>query len=296
PDTSSVDFGQADGHPGPTAPSQAPSPASDAASLSEAESEVADTQSQVVLNEDSFDTLVGCRPVSELFPGTLQLFIDVGTDGQVRAGDKVFFLGDLDEARERLPEICTERRTEWSQLYLRIRKPTYKGQDSMVRVMLCLRPYLCYFTGVHLVMNAEFNVNGLGPNAFYFDFPRLLFLCVEGEVDYDRTLLFPLHNLLHLNLKTKMHARNILNVLCWTKKLETLHVDYQDIHDTVIETGVAEVPPNANLPPIMYIRTSDPTAILPLLQGAEGTTRDLRLTVKTGSQIPSVVRELFTLH
>ncbi|KAI4521211.1 hypothetical protein K525DRAFT_170931, partial [Schizophyllum commune Loenen D] len=118
--TSSVDFGQADGHPGPTAPSQAPSPASDAASLSEAESEVADTQSQVVLNEDSFDTLVGCRSVSELFPGTLQLFIDVGTDGQVRAGDKIFFLGDLDGARERLPEICAERKTEWSQLYLRI--------------------------------------------------------------------------------------------------------------------------------------------------------------------------------
>ncbi|KAL1731711.1 hypothetical protein EV714DRAFT_190390, partial [Schizophyllum commune] len=115
-----VDVGQADGRQGPAAPFEAPPPASDTESLSGSESEVADTQSQAILSEDSFDTLVGCRPVSELFPGALQLFIDVGTDGQVRAGDKIFFLGDLDEARERLPEVCAEHKTEWSQLYLRI--------------------------------------------------------------------------------------------------------------------------------------------------------------------------------
>ncbi|KAL1692099.1 hypothetical protein GGG16DRAFT_11740, partial [Schizophyllum commune] len=117
---SGVVVGQVNGSQGPSAPFEAPTSAPDADSLSGFESEVADTQSQAVLNEDSLDTLVGCRPVSELFPGTLQLIIDVGTDGQVHAGDKIFFLGNLDEARKRLPEICTERRTEWSQLYLRI--------------------------------------------------------------------------------------------------------------------------------------------------------------------------------
>ncbi|KAL1692108.1 hypothetical protein GGG16DRAFT_124319 [Schizophyllum commune] len=132
-----VDVGQADGRHGPAAPFEAPPPASDTESLSGSESEVADTQSQAVLSEDSFDTLVGCRPVSELLPGTLQLFIDVGTDGRVRAGDKIFFLGDLDEARERLPEVCAERKTEWSQLYLRIRKPTSSIKMDMV---LILRP------------------------------------------------------------------------------------------------------------------------------------------------------------
>ncbi|KAL1660841.1 hypothetical protein GGF50DRAFT_129965 [Schizophyllum commune] len=115
-----AEVGQADGSQEPAAPFEAPPPASDVASLSDDDSEGSVIEPQAAPDEGPIDTLVSCRSTNEFCPGTLQLIVDVGTNGVVRTGDKLFFLGDFDEAIIRLPGICTARDTQWSKLHLRI--------------------------------------------------------------------------------------------------------------------------------------------------------------------------------
>ncbi|KAL1731708.1 hypothetical protein EV714DRAFT_271506 [Schizophyllum commune] len=177
-----------------------PSPPADDGSIDNPDSTAANAQAELTTEEDPIWTLIVCRPTSELFPGTLQLVIDVGTDGQVQNGDKVLFLGDLEGATSRLPGICAEREIEWSQLYLRIRKPVYKRQDSMLRVMDCLRPHLRCFLMVRFIMDEAHKIDS--SEHFRADFSRLLFLSVEGKVSKDRALLFPLNQLRYLNLSS----------------------------------------------------------------------------------------------
>uniref|UniRef100_D8QKZ5 Uncharacterized protein n=1 Tax=Schizophyllum commune (strain H4-8 / FGSC 9210) TaxID=578458 RepID=D8QKZ5_SCHCM len=115
-----ADVGQADGSQEPAAPFEALPSASDVASLSDDDSERSVMEPTAAPDEGPIDTLVSCRSTNEFCPGTLQLIVDVGTNGVVRTGDKLFFLGDFDEAINRLPSICTARDTQWSKLHLRI--------------------------------------------------------------------------------------------------------------------------------------------------------------------------------
>ncbi|KAL1676233.1 hypothetical protein EV122DRAFT_280348 [Schizophyllum commune] len=151
-----AEVGQADGSQEPAAPFEAPPPASDVASLSDDDSEGSVMKPQAAPDEGPIDTLVSCRSTNEFCPGTLQLIVDVGTNGVVRTGDKLFFLGDFDEAIIRLPGICTARDTQWSKLHLRTgQSEDRNGQDPMLRVLSCLRPFLRRFIGVHLVMDVD---------------------------------------------------------------------------------------------------------------------------------------------
>ncbi|KAL1676218.1 hypothetical protein EV122DRAFT_216904 [Schizophyllum commune] len=287
-----ADIDQETGRQGLIVPLEAPPPASNVASIGDYESQDVDTQAEVV--EDSILTLVGCRATSELCPGTLQLIIDVGTDRQVTTGDRLFFVGDLEQALQRLPGICAEREIEWSQLFLRIRKPVYKGQDSMLMIMRCLKPYLRYFLGVHLVMDYAHAVDC--SEQFEDDFGHLLFLFVEGEVSRDRLLLFPLYNLRHLKIKSKMNASGVLGILRRARMLDILQFDYQGRSGRERESRVEEVVYDTTSPPAMYIQADNVTTLLPLLRAAESTTTDLRLTLTDGRQTSSAIRALFSRH
>ncbi|KAL1731703.1 hypothetical protein EV714DRAFT_283234 [Schizophyllum commune] len=282
---------QETGHQGSTAPLEAPPPASNAAPIGDHEPQEADTQAEVV--EDPILTLVSCRATSELCPGNLQLIIDVGTDRQVTNGDRLFFVGDLEQAIEQLPTICAERAAEWSQLFLRIRKSNYKGQDAMLKVMHGLRSYLHCFIGVQLVMDERAVPVDLPEQAdFIDDFSRLLSFSVDGGVTLDRLFLFPLFNLRHLVIKSKMDIANMSAVLCRVKMLDVLHLDNRGAFDRLRGTRLADVSPDASIPPAMYIQADNPTALLPLLRAAGSVTTDLRLRV-SGGQVSSQVQDLF---
>ncbi|KAL1676240.1 hypothetical protein EV122DRAFT_216843 [Schizophyllum commune] len=220
------------------------------------------------------------RPTSELFPGTLRLVIDVGTDGEIHDGDKLLFLGDLDGALDRLPEICAERKIEWTHLYLRIRKPVYKGQDSMLKIMRCLRPYLRCFSGARLIMDEVLKIDAA--EHFRDDFARLLFLSLEGKATKEHALLFPLNQLRYLNLSSQMEFGEMIQVIYRSQMLDFLKLGYQKDHGhrhIAHSDAVITLPHHITFPYAMDITTNDTNSFLPSLRAAELTTTDLRLKV-----------------
>ncbi|KAL1754962.1 hypothetical protein FB107DRAFT_275334 [Schizophyllum commune] len=259
-----------------------PSLSAEDGSVDNPDSTAANAQAEFTTEDDPTWTLIVCRPTSELFPGTLQLVIDVGTDGQVQNGDKVLFLGDLEGATSRLPGICAEREIEWSQLYLRIRKPVYKRQDSMLRVMDCLRPYLRCFLMVRFIMDEAHHINSSGH--FRADFSRLLFLSVEGKASKDRALLFPLNQLRYLNLSSQMGVTEMFQIIAAAQKLDLLQLQHQkELANRHTTTAVpVALPQNVVFPPSMRITTNDPDSFLLCLRVAESTTTDLRLKMEGG--------------
>lgn len=54
---------------------------------------------------------------------------------------------------ERLPGVFEARKIQLNQLYLRI--GSRHGQNTMLRVVRSLKPYLCFFSLVHLNMIEE---------------------------------------------------------------------------------------------------------------------------------------------
>ncbi|KAL1692116.1 hypothetical protein GGG16DRAFT_52208 [Schizophyllum commune] len=286
-----ADVDQETGGHGPTVPLEVTSLASNAASIGDYESQDVDTQAE--LEEDPVLTLVSCRTTSELCPGTLQLIIDVGTDGSTDNGDILLFFGDFDVAIQRLPGICAEREIEWSHLFLRISN-NKRRQDSMMTIMGCLKPYLRCFIGVHLVMNARRELNGSDQNTFRDDFARLLSLCVEGNVTKNRLLLFPLYSLRQLTIKAKIDVAGILDILCRSKLLDVLQLDCRGGPRTtrVTHAAVAPLLQDAAFPPAIYLKVDDPTVYWVLLRSAESTTMDLRLTANS-SLCTDEIRHLF---
>ncbi|KAL1754957.1 hypothetical protein FB107DRAFT_214688 [Schizophyllum commune] len=281
------------GH-GPTVPLEVTPSASNAATIGDHESQDVDTQAE--LEEDPVPTLVSCRTTSELCPGTLQLIIDVGTDGSTDNGDILLFFGDFDVAIQRLPGICAEREIEWSHLFLRISN-NKRRQDSMMTIMGCLKPYLRCFIGVHLVMNARLELNGLEQDNFREDFAHLLSLCVEGNVTKNRLLLFPLYSLRQLTIKAKIDVAGILDILRWSKLLDVLQIDCRGgtRATRVTHAAVAPLLQDAAFPPAIYLKVDDPTVYWVLLRSAESTTTDLRLTANS-SLCTDEIRHLFSRH
>ncbi|KAI4521208.1 hypothetical protein K525DRAFT_247945 [Schizophyllum commune Loenen D] len=277
-----IDVGPEDERSASAADPASPSSPADDASIDNPDSTAANAQAELTTEDDPIWTLIVCRPTSELFPGTLQLVIDVGTDGQVQNGDKVLFLGDLEGATSQLPGICAEREIEWSQLYLRIRKPVYKRQDSMLRVMECLRPYLRCFLMVRFIMDEAHKIDS--SEHFRADFSRLLFLSVEGKAFKDRALLFPLNQLRYLNLSSQMGITEMIQIIAAAQKLDLLQLKHQQElanRHTATAMPVA-LPQNVVFPPSMRITTNDPDSFLLCLRVAESTTTDLRLRMEGG--------------
>ncbi|KAL1676223.1 hypothetical protein EV122DRAFT_280335 [Schizophyllum commune] len=277
-----VDVGPENEDPASAADLASPSPSAEDSSVDNPDSTAANAQVELTIEDDPIWTLIVCRPTSELFPENLQLAIDVGTDGQVQNGDKVLFLGDLEGATSRLPGICAEREIEWSQLYLRIRKPVYKRQDSMLRVMDCLRPYLRCFLMVRFIMDEAHHINSSGH--FRADFSRLLFLSVEGKASKDRALLFPLNQLRYLNLSSQMGITEMIQIIAAAQKLDLLQLQHQkELANRHTTTAMPVVlPQNVVFPPSMRITTNDPDSFLLCLRVAESTTTDLRLRMEGG--------------
>ncbi|KAI5825576.1 hypothetical protein K523DRAFT_375575 [Schizophyllum commune Tattone D] len=289
-----ADVDQETGGQGPTEPLEVPPPALNATAIGDHDAAALNTRTG--LADNPVLTLVGCRATSELCPGTLQLVIDVGTDRQVSNADHLFFVGDLGQAIQQLPAICAEREIEWSQLYLRIRAPVYRRQDAMLKVMHGLRSHLHCFIGLHLVMDEEILCIGMQERASFQDaFARLLFLSVEGEVTLDRLLLFPLYNLRHLAIKSKIDAADISEILCRAKMLDIFQFNNRGCSQRARGTHLAEISPYASIPSAMYIEADYPAAFLSLLRAAESTTTDLRLAVNSGS-VSSQIRDLFDHH
>ncbi|KAI4521202.1 hypothetical protein K525DRAFT_285188 [Schizophyllum commune Loenen D] len=253
-----ADVDQETGRQGTTASLEAPPPASNAAPIGDHESQDVDAQAE--LEEDPVLTL--------LCPGTLQLIIDVGTDGSIGNGDILLFFGDFDVAIQRLPGICAEREIEWSHLFL----------HSMMTIMGCLKPYLRCFTGVHLVMNARLELNGSDQNTFRDDFARLLSLRVEGNVTKNRLLLFPLYSLRQLTIKAKIDLLDVLQLDCRGGPRTT----------RVTHAAVAPLLQDAAFPPAIYLKVDDPTVYW-------STTMDLRLTANS-SLCTDEIRQLFARH
>ncbi|KAI5885354.1 uncharacterized protein SCHCODRAFT_02753637 [Schizophyllum commune H4-8] len=271
-----------------------PHPAPNAATTGDYEPQAVDAQAELV--EDPVLTLVGCRATSELCPGTLQLVIDVGTDGVIDKGDMLLFFGDFDMAIQRLPGICAERAVEWSQLFLRIRRSNFKGQDAMLKVMQGLRSYLHCFIGVQLVMDERAVPCDLPEQADFADgFARLLSLSVDGGVTLDRLFLFPLYNLRHLVIRSMMNTANMSAILCRAKMLDILCLDNRGAFDRIRGTRLAEISPDASIPPAMYIEADNPTALLPLFRAADSVTTNIRLRVR-GGRVSSQVQNLFAHH
>ncbi|KAL1712207.1 hypothetical protein EV715DRAFT_297278 [Schizophyllum commune] len=304
PAAQDIQHGDAGGHDGPAtgtyvcpddessafaADPASPSPPAEDASIENPESTAQAAQAQVTTEDDPIWTLIGCRTTQEFCPGTLQLVIDVDTDGEV--GDcQVLLRADFDKAMECLPMICEDREVNLTQLHLRIgRSQDRHGEDTMLRVMRCLKPYLRFFSAVHLHLKEEGEVN-CGSDRF-IDFSHLLSLRVEGQATLDHFLLFPLQDLRQLDIHAKISPADILELIDLSKKLDVLILDFHG--DPFAHPELPNLP-GVRFPPTMFIMADYPTGILPHLRAAASTTFDVRLTVSRSCS-PDV-KTLFSLH
>ncbi|KAL1698946.1 hypothetical protein EV121DRAFT_274072 [Schizophyllum commune] len=280
-------------------PASPSSPAEDA-SIDNPESTAQAAHVQATTEDDPIWTLIGCRTTQELCPGTLQLVVDVDTDGEV--GDcQVLVRADFDKAMECLPMICEARKIQLTQLYLRIgRAQDRHGEDMMLRVMRCLKPYLCFFSLVHLNMVEEpADIEETDQKAFKDDFSCLLSLTIEGQATLRHFLLFPLASLRQLDIRAKIGLVEILNIVDFAKNLDILALDFDstvqsgscsDAADPALQAG------NVRFPPAVSIRTDDPSGLVPSLKAAASMIRYLRLTAKENMVLGSEVKALLSAH
>ncbi|KAL1660838.1 hypothetical protein GGF50DRAFT_118551 [Schizophyllum commune] len=288
--------GPEDESPASAADPASPGPPAEDASIDNSESTAQAAQAQATIDDDPIWTLIGCRTTQEFCPGTLQLIIDVDTDGKV--GDcQVLLRADFDKAMERLPDICEARKIQLTQLYLRIgRSQDRHGEDTMMRVMHSLKPYLRLFAAVRLVIEEEPLRDDFEYDTLENDLTRLLVLSIEGQVTTNRLLIFPLDTLRHLAIKSAMHAAEILDVMGRSKMLDILQLSFQHAEGASVDECITDATLlQARSPPVMYITADDPTALLPQMRAAESTTKDLRLRI-SGRSCPSELKEMFDRH
>ncbi|KAL1676237.1 hypothetical protein EV122DRAFT_253408 [Schizophyllum commune] len=272
-----------------------PSPPAEDGSVDNPESTGQAAQAQATIDDDPIWTVIGCRTTQEFCPGTLQLVIDVDTDGEV--GDcQVLLRDDFDKAMERLPDICEARKIKLSHLHLRIgRAQDRHGQDTMLRVMRCLKPYLRFFYGVHLDMQEGSN-GELNDTKQFAEFSHLLSLRVEGQATLSHFLLFPLHRLRYLHIKAEIDSDAILRIIGLAKTLEVLTLDFDSEHSASGPPPTRLRTQDVRFPPFMFITADDPKELAPHLSAAESMSTDVRLTVSRSDSCDDDVRQLFSRH
>ncbi|KAI5885368.1 uncharacterized protein SCHCODRAFT_01164471 [Schizophyllum commune H4-8] len=252
-----TDVGPDDESSASAADPASPSPPAEDGFIDSPESTAPAAHVQATTEDDPIWTLVGCRTTKELCPGALQLVIDAGTDGEV--GDcQVLLRADFNEAMERLPGICEPRKIWLSQLHLRIgRAQDRQGEDTMLRVMRCLKPYLRFFSAVHLDLKQECDVD-LDSSGRFTEFSHLLSLRIEGQANLNHFLSFPLHNLRYLDIKVELDSYSILKIIDLSKTLEVLTLDYASEHSAGGTRPTKSRTQGVRFPPAMFITTDDP--------------------------------------
>ncbi|KAL1692111.1 hypothetical protein GGG16DRAFT_112433 [Schizophyllum commune] len=290
-----TDIGPEDESSASAADPASPNPPAEDASIDKAESTAQAAQAQATTEDDPIWTLIGCRTTQELCPGNLQLVVDVDTDGEV--GDcQVVLRADFDKAMERLPWICEARKINLTQLHLRIgRAQDRHGQNTMLRVMRCLKPYLRFFSAVHLDMQEGSN-DELNDTKQFAEFSHLLSLRVEGQATLSHFLLFPLHRLRYLHIKAEIDSDAILRIIGLAKTLEVLTLDFDSEHSASGPPPTRLRTQDVRFPPVMFITADDPQELIPHLSAAESMSTDVRLTVSRSGSCNDDVRRLFSRH
>lgn len=134
-------------------------------------------------------------------------------------------------------------------LNLRVdRAQDWHGQDTMLRVMRCLRPYLRFFSAVHLNLKKVCEVNS--SSYLFTSLSRLLSLWVEGQATLNHFLLFPLQTLRQLNTHAKISPADILELIDLSKKLDVLLLDFQS--DLLAHSELPYLP-GVRFPPSIFL-------------------------------------------
>ncbi|TRM61642.1 hypothetical protein BD626DRAFT_584578 [Schizophyllum amplum] len=239
-------------------------------------------------DDDTLWAYIGENSISGMYAG-LQLVIDVGTKAELRQNASsrppcrttLFDVGPFAQAMAQLPGLCSARRHRLTQLCLLIRQTrTPGGQDTMTRVMLCMKDYLRCIYAVTVKMKAE-NVRtpqSLAEAPIRKYFTRLRYLRIEGKATLARFLLFPLSRLRQLDVCVTMSVSEVSVLVHRAEGLDLLVLDIQGENGQVLDTLQSE-DRQIRLPSGVHGQVNNASAreLVPLLRKASAST-DLRFT------------------